>query len=309
VPSKFAAKMKGLVELAKNYKCVEDYWGIHAHLSEVTDFQSTASEAKKQVEIAQKHTNYEVSMTAEDLVGVINLDYASEVRHPTSGKLVGRYSLRFALLNFVKMGDGRPAIAEAHQSNISKPTYLVVSNTPEAERMIGMMNKNLPAYLYHTMIDYGLPDYFVEDLLGNSCEATMLASRHHCKWDSATRTLTTDEDKVQAVKDMAFEGAAWFKDEFGLLGQNAAKNATRFVAPEALFNLDDAGSRKTIHDCHKTGIETAKKVLNLTGKKGDSASHTSSSSDKSSNSSDDESRSTKTSKSDEDEVMSATGGG
>ena len=309
VPSKFATKMKGLVELAKTYKCVEAYWGIHAHLSEVTDFKSTASEAKKQVEIAQKHTNYEVSMTAEELVGVIDLDYASEVRHPTSGKLVGRYSLRYALLNFVKMGDGRPAIAEAHQSDIAKPTYLVVPNTPEAERMIGMMNKNLPAYLYHTMIDYGLPAAFIEDLLENSCEATMLASRYRCKWDTATRTLTTDDNKVQAAKDMAFEGAAWFKDEFGLLGHNAARNATRFVAPEALFNLDDAGSRKTIHDRHKTRIDTAKKVLDLTGNERDSASHTSSGSDEGSNSSDEGSRSTKSSKSEEDDVMSATGSG
>ena len=307
VPSKFATKMKGLVELAKTYKCVEAYWGIHAHLSEITDFKSTASEAKKQVEIAQKHTNYEVSMTAEDLVGVIDLDYASEVRHPTSEKLVGRYSLRYALLNFVKMGDGRPAIAEAHQSDIAKPTYLVVPNTPEAERMIGMMNKNLPAYLYHTMIDYGLPATFVEDLLENSCEATMLASRHRCKWDTATRTLTTDEDNVQAAKDMAFEGAAWFKDEFGLLGRNAARNATRFATPEALFNLNDAGSRKTIHDRHKTRIEPAKKVLDLTGNERDSASHTSSSSDESSNSSNEGLRSTKSSKNEEDDIMSATG--
>ena len=207
------------------------------------------------------------------------------------------------------MGDGRPAIAEAHQSDIAKPTYLVVPNTPEAERMIRMMNKNLPAYLYHTMINYGLPATFVEDLLENSCEATMLASRHRCKWDTATRTLTTDEDNVQAAKDMAFEGAAWFKDELGLLGRNAARNATRFAAPEVLFNLDDAGSRKTSHDRHKTGIETAKKALDLTGKNRDSASHTSSSSDKSSNSSDDGSRSTKASKSEEDEVMSAAGSG
>ena len=207
------------------------------------------------------------------------------------------------------MGDGRPAIAEAHQSDIAKPTYLVVPNTPEAERMIGMMNKNLPAYLYHTMIDYGLPAAFIEDLLENSCEATMLASRYRCKWDTATRTLTTDDDKVQAAKDMAFEGAAWFKDEFGLLGHNAARNATRFVAPEALFNLDDAGSRKTIHDRHKTRIDTAKKVLDLTGNERDSASHTSSGSDKGSNSSDEGSRSTKSSKSEEDDVMSATGSG
>jgi hypothetical protein len=33
---------------------------VHAHLSEVTDIKSTASEAKPQVKVAQKHTNYEV---------------------------------------------------------------------------------------------------------------------------------------------------------------------------------------------------------------------------------------------------------
>ena len=157
------------------------------------------------------------------------------------------------------------------------------------------------------MIDYGLPATFVEDLLENSCEATMLASRHRCKWDTATRTLTTDEDNIQAVKDMAFEGAAWFKDEFGLLGRNAARNVTRFAVPEALFNLDDAGSRKTIHDRHKTRIESAKKVLDLTGNERESASHTSSSSDESSNSSNEGLRSTKSSKNEEDDIMSATG--
>jgi hypothetical protein len=109
---------------------------------------------------------------------------------------------------------------------------------------------------------------------------------------------------------MVFEGAAWFKDEFGLLGRNAAKNATRFVAPKALFNLDDAGSRKTIHGRHKPGIDTTKKVLDLTGNERDSASHMSSSSDESSDSSDEGSRSkTSPKKSDESDAMSAAGSG
>jgi hypothetical protein len=49
--------MKSLVEIAKAYKCVDVYWGGQAHLSKITDIKSTASEAKRQVEIAQKHTN------------------------------------------------------------------------------------------------------------------------------------------------------------------------------------------------------------------------------------------------------------
>ena len=306
VPSMYATKMKSLVEIVKAYKCVETYWSIHAHLSKVTDIKSTASEAKRQVEIAQKHTNYEVSMRAEDLVGVIRLDYESKIFHPTTGKEVGSYSLRNTLMNFVKMSDGHPAIAEAQQSGISKPTHLIVPNTPEAERMITMMNKNLPEYLYHTLIEHGLPEEFVEDLLSKLCEATMLAVWHSCKWDMATKTLTTAEDRIQSKKAKAFEGAAWFKDEFGLLGNIATQNRSCFVAPKALFNLDNAGSRKTTHDRHRKvqikesantvlGTPPRKKktklVINMTGNEKDSASSTSSSSDKSADSTDERSRS------------------
>jgi hypothetical protein len=79
----------------------------------------------------------------------------------------------------------------------------------------------------------------------------MLADMSRCKWDANTRTLTTEDKRDQAEKTKAFEGAAWFKDEFGLLGQKA-RNQKRYTAPEALFNLEDAGSRKTIHDHHRS---------------------------------------------------------
>jgi hypothetical protein len=58
--------MKRLVQMAKEYGCFEHYWGVHTHISEVADITSTSSEAKRQVEMAQKHVNYEVSMTAEE---------------------------------------------------------------------------------------------------------------------------------------------------------------------------------------------------------------------------------------------------
>ncbi len=45
------------------------------------------------------------------------------------------------------MEDGHPIIAKAHKASISMPTYVVIPNTPEAERMLLMMNKNLPAFL------------------------------------------------------------------------------------------------------------------------------------------------------------------
>jgi hypothetical protein len=117
----------------------------------------------------------------------------------------------------------------------------------------------------------------------------MLAEMSRCKWDMTTRTLTTEDEQEQAEKTKVFESAAWFKDEFGLLGQRA-RNQKRYTAPEALFNLEDAGSRKTIHDRHRkaqggtkvqvwTLPRTASKgVVDLTTYNRDSTSHMSSSS-------------------------------
>ena len=249
VASKSADKMKGLVQMA-NYGCFEHFWGIHAHISEITNINSTPSKAKWQGETAQKHVNYEVSMMAEELAGVIDLDHMMEIKHPVSSKVVTYYSLRHVVLSFIKMSNGCSAIAEAHQQDISMQTHLVVPNTPEMERIIGMMNKNLPAFLTHAHQEQGLPEEFTKELLQWSCKAMMLTDMHQCKWDPATDTLTTEDNSVNTVKTKAVEGAAWFKDEFGLLGQ-WAHNQRQYSALEALFNLDDTGSCKTIHDCHQ----------------------------------------------------------
>jgi hypothetical protein len=321
VASKYATKMKGLVQRAKEYRCFEHYWGVHAHISKVTDITSTASKAKRQVETAQKHVNYEVSMTAEELVGVIDLDHLTEIRHPTSGKVVACYSLQRVLLNFIKMSDECLAIAEAHQQGLSMPMHLVVPNTPEAEQLVGMMNKNLPAFLSHTLKEQGLPDEFINELLQKLCKATMLANMHRCKWDAATWTLTTEDKLDQVEKIKAFEGAAWLKDEFGLLGQKA-HNQKRYAAPEALFNLDDAGSRKTIHDHHRAPQESEgttyqvgtppkkarKALVNLTTAKGDSESHKSLSSSEDLSSSDEGPRFKASSGKGEDSLGTADGG-
>ncbi len=44
--------------------------------------------------------------------------------------------------------------------------------------------------------------------------------------------------------------AAWFKDKFGMLAQNA-QTQQRYTATEALFNLDESGLCKTIHIRHE----------------------------------------------------------
>ncbi len=79
VASKYANGMKKLVQYAKESGCVLQLWGRHAHLSEITDQRSNAREAKRQVDVAQTCTNYQMSMMGEELAGFICLDEAAVV--------------------------------------------------------------------------------------------------------------------------------------------------------------------------------------------------------------------------------------
>ena len=327
VDSKHAAKMKALIQCAKTYGCVEEMWGPHAHLSEVTDATSTAREAKRQVDVAQSHTNYQLSMVAEELVGVVNLDEPLAITHPESGKEIGQLSLRTALLNYLKMQDGHPMIAEVHQEDICKPTHIIVPHTEEAERMVGMMNKNLPAFLYHMLLEIDFTEDIVSKLLKTSCETSLVTQISQCKWHSGTRTLTTPEEERKSKAVKALESAAWFKDEFGLLKKGPKPMMA--IPQEAQFNLDGTSSIKTIHDRHlqqPTSIlkktpagpqpDSTTKAADVDLTKDDdedssrdSASQTSSSSEEEEDqSSSDEGSHSKTSTND-DEEMSAAGSG
>jgi hypothetical protein len=258
VASKYANGMKELVQYAKDLGCVSQLWGRHAHLSKFTDQRSTVREAKRQVDVAQAHTNYQMSMMGEELAGVICLDEATDIMHVVTGNKISTLSLQFVLLNYLQIEDGHPTIAKVHQECIIMPTNVVIPNTPKAERILLMMNKNLPAFLWHMLLKQGLPKEFIKDLLTCICEASMLAEMHKCQWDEETCTLTT-ADKAKREKEVnAFESASWFKDEFGLLAKAAGKEKN-YTTPEALYNLAGAGSVKTIHDRHEKSKEVIEK--------------------------------------------------
>ncbi len=80
VASKYANGMKELVQYAKESGCMLQLWGRHAHQSKITDQISTVREAKRQVDVAQAHTNYQMLMMGEELAGVICLDEAADIR-------------------------------------------------------------------------------------------------------------------------------------------------------------------------------------------------------------------------------------
>jgi hypothetical protein len=147
-------------------------------------------------------------MMVEELVGVIDLDHPTTILHPTTHKPIVSYTLCYVLMNFVKMSNSCSMIVEVHQGGLSKPTYINIPNKPEAEQLVRMMNKNLPAFLFHTLQEEGLPNNFIDSLLRNSYEATMLANMSHCTWNLVNPVLITEDELAKEAKTKAFEGSA-----------------------------------------------------------------------------------------------------
>jgi hypothetical protein len=96
--------------------------------------------------------------------------------------------------------------------------------------------------------EQGMLEDFIKDLLHKTCEASLVAEMYNCTCDETTRTLTIKEEVERQEEIKAFEGAPWFRDEFGILGKK--DQGKKHMAPKTLYNLDGNESYKTIHDCH-----------------------------------------------------------
>ena len=78
-----------------------------------------------------------------------------------------------------------------------------------------------------------------------SCCPTLVGKMNTVRWDEKNLELITVEDVEEEVRLSAFEKADWFMDLDCL--QVSPKKKKQFTAPEALFNLDEEQSVKTLH--------------------------------------------------------------
>jgi hypothetical protein len=99
-----------------------------------------------------------------------------------------------------------------NQSNeIMGPVQVAIPNTPKAERMILMLNKNIPSYIGNVLKDQGLPESFLLDLVKKSCcPTTQLLEMANCTWDSDTGTLTPHQEAAEEKNRVVLEMASWF---------------------------------------------------------------------------------------------------
>lgn len=266
--------LKKLTQIAKDNGLIEAMWGHHAHVSEVVTEKSSGGEIKRLISISQDHTNYQVTMTIEDLAGIVDLDkkvpfYDEE--DPT--REVGSMTLRYVFMNYVIMQDEHSLVAEIHQRGPAGLVEVVIPNIPAAETMVHMMNKNVAAYLINYLPQQGIPLTFVQALLKKSVEPELLANASECQWNSETWELTTAEELKEDSKRKDIKKAAWYKNETGRHMKEAnKKKEKKYADPATLYDLDGDRSVKTIHERndHRYAGDSGAPVIDLSDKFKDS---------------------------------------
>jgi hypothetical protein len=247
VESKHADTLIELIRKLKTTNNIQEMWGRQVHFSEVADNNTPTGELKRYVKFSQRHVNFHCSMTCEDIRGIVHLDATASVLSASTGQPIGTLSLRQVLLKYLKMNDGTSLIAEIHQRGSMGIVEIIVPNTPEAESMVLMMNRQFPAYCYHALQNANLDEQFVRSLLKEACCPTLVANIHSCVWDEDTKTISTPEQIADEKRMAEIESAAWYRDEFGKHMVDGMKKAKSYTDPESLYNLDGERSVKTLH--------------------------------------------------------------
>ena len=254
--------LQELMKVAKERGLVKTFWGPEVSPSNVVVTKKADLADGQEVTPAyvihnmksytRRHVNYQDAMNPVGFPGIWDLDAGVEifsVTDPTT--VVSTTSLRKVLYANITMEDGYPLIGELHQLSPLAVVEALVSNAPEAEVMVGQMQKNVAAYLWFYLLDQGMPEEFIRRLLDESCDPTLIRATKECTWDKATRVLTTPADEEEAQK-AKLEEAAWYVDAFGEVMDSPKKGKKKGKGkqtnPEDVYNLGDDHSVKTLHE-------------------------------------------------------------
>ncbi len=89
-----------------------------------------------------RHINYHVSILVDKIMGIYNLKVKANIQDKDNPSQVScMMTLRECLYQFWTFEDGSSMFAEIHQCGPMSMVEVVVSDTPEAEKVLSMMNK------------------------------------------------------------------------------------------------------------------------------------------------------------------------
>jgi hypothetical protein len=182
------------------------------------------------------------------LWGLIDIDGPVLLSIPQDGEESGgMLSMRQVLLKHFRTRDIKsPLMAEVHQRQHGAPVEVVIPNTREAEAMVGDMNRQLPAFIKHYLLEKGFKREFVTRLVVAACCPVLVGKMNSVTWDAKALNLITPEDGKDRDSLAAFEKQDWYFD-LHQLRVSPKKKTHHYTAPEALFNLDADRSVHTLH--------------------------------------------------------------
>ena len=151
---------------------------------ETVEYDSTQGNIDWVLKTAQKHTNFQVSLTVVQLYGISNLDHPVPLRTEEGAQSEGKLTLRQVMIKHVRTQDGEsPLFAYIHQRQAHSPVEAVIPNTLEANGMIGLMNQQTPAFLKHYLVSQDLTANFVSRLVVALCDPVLAGAMNSTRWD------------------------------------------------------------------------------------------------------------------------------
>ena len=241
-----------LVEMGKKYGIFKHVWGERVHVSAFYKKAKLSGSARKALaEFSTKHVEVQESFTMDCLVGVVSLDKPIPICD-TEGNEMGNTTLRQVLYSQYTMSNGVPLCWEIHQCGELADVDVVRAKSDEARFTIEQMNKNIAAYLTHDLVaNKKMPKLFVEALVSNTIEPTLVNEIEACKWDNEKKTIWTPRDaEMEAAK--AHENAQFYINIDALLisgkgKSNSGREDQRKASAREMQKFNDAGSFATLN--------------------------------------------------------------
>jgi hypothetical protein len=238
-----------LVKYAKSNGIYRQWWGPHAHPTEGVDWTSTPGDIKRAAKFAVRTTNYNASMTSIDVHGFLDLNDVITIRKP-DGMPIKTSTGRECLTTLFKFQDNSPLIAEVHQQTPLGPASLVYPNTPEGEKLITGLAKQMAAFTRGHLSDLHVDSQFIQEFLGTFIDPQLVHEADQCEWDSETQTLLTPAELAENSNSKELEEQGWWKDVVVQHDVKQKQGKRSYASQQALFDLDGTQSIKTMHEAN-----------------------------------------------------------
>lgn len=189
----------------------------------------------------QLHERFVQGTTVVGIPDINVLDGSTALFQEDGTTIKGIISLRHVLLHLIKTPDGKRVFASVHQGVDMNEIEAVIPDMEAFHRVVEMMGKHVPGYIYWYLTDIvKMDEDVVNRLLDKTMNPAKIADAQFCQWDRETYTITTPSEEEENHVEEELAAQPWM-DMAILQEGNARSRGMRG------FNLDEANSLGTVH--------------------------------------------------------------